>query len=149
MKPHQALLLLALILSQTETTRADRQGNLVGTYDKIHPYSPEINEQGITPGTRVPVFQTDFGRLGFMICYDSWFPDVAQLVSLEGADTATLDMNCSPSPAYNGGTMYSTPGDFANESKKNGESNSTKSTLLPAGSRTQPAALRKNDGATR
>ena len=63
----------------------DRQGGLVGTYDKIHPYSPEINEQGITPGTRVPVFRTDFGKVGFMICYDSWFTDVAELLSLKGA----------------------------------------------------------------
>ena len=64
----------------------DRQGRLLGTYDKHHPYSPEINDEGITPGTAVPVFRTDFGKVGVMICYDSWFPDVAQLLSLKGAE---------------------------------------------------------------
>jgi len=165
----------------------DRRGRLAGAYDKIHPYSPENNEQGVTPGTKVPVFETDFGTVGFMICYDSWFPDVCQLLALKGAEIilfpnaghqpevlyarsmdncvrivssawnlpcsihdtlgrnivkpdayrtspspnmktfkdivqaetpggrvrvliASLDFNCSPSPAYNGGTMMSAPG---------------------------------------
>jgi len=64
----------------------DREGHVVGKYDKIHPYSPELNEQGITPGHGVPVFRTDFGKVGFMICYDSWFTDVAELLSLKGAE---------------------------------------------------------------
>lgn len=64
----------------------DRQGKLLGTYDKHHPYSPELNDEGITPGTGVPVFRTDFGKVGVMICYDSWFPDVAELLSLKGAE---------------------------------------------------------------
>lgn len=64
----------------------DRQGRLAGTYDKVHPYSPEINEEGITPGERVPVFRTDFGKVGIMICYDSWFTDVAELLALRGAE---------------------------------------------------------------
>jgi hypothetical protein len=47
---------------------------LVGTCDKHHPYSPELNCDGISAGTEVPVFQTDFGKIGMMICYDvsSW-----------------------------------------------------------------------------
>jgi len=64
----------------------DRQGKLVGMYDKLHPYSPEINDQGITPGSAVPVFQTDFGKVGAIICYDSWFNDVIQLQALKGAE---------------------------------------------------------------
>lgn len=55
-------------------------------YDKIHPYSPEVNEQGITPGKSVLVLPTDFGKLGFITCYDSWFTDVAELVALKGAE---------------------------------------------------------------
>ncbi len=165
----------------------DRKGKLVGMYDKIHPYSPENNEQGITPGSSAPVFETDFGKVGIVICYDIWFPDVCQLLALKGAEIilfpnaghqpellyarsmdnclrivssawnlpysihdtlgrnilkpdayrtaaspnmktfkdivhaevpdshvkilmASLDFNCSPSPAYNGGTMMSAPG---------------------------------------
>ena len=63
-----------------------RHGEFIGMYDKIHPYSPEVNERGITPGAHVPVFTTDFGKIGFMICYDSWFTDVIELVALKGAE---------------------------------------------------------------
>jgi predicted amidohydrolase len=62
-----------------------RKGEFIGMYDKIHPYSPELNERGITPGSQVPVFTTDFGKIGIMICYDSWFTDVIQLLALKGA----------------------------------------------------------------
>jgi predicted amidohydrolase len=65
----------------------DRKGSLVGVYDKIHPYSPEVNEKGVTPGTKtVEVFKTDFGKAGIMICYDSWFTDVTELLALKGAE---------------------------------------------------------------
>jgi predicted amidohydrolase len=64
----------------------DRNGAVAGMYDKIHPYSPEVYPMGITPGNKVTVLNTDFGRVGFMTCYDSWFTDVAELVSLKGAE---------------------------------------------------------------
>jgi len=64
----------------------DRTGKLIGRYDKIHLYGPELSVGGVTPGDDVPVFQTDFGKVGFMTCYDSWFVDVAELVALRGAD---------------------------------------------------------------
>ena len=64
----------------------DRNGRFAGMYDKIHPYSPEVNEDGITPGDKTVVLQTDFGKIGFMTCYDSWFTDVAELVALRGAE---------------------------------------------------------------
>jgi len=64
----------------------DRQGVVAGRYDKNHPYSPEFLSGGITPGTEVPVFDADFGKVGMMICYDSWFTDVAELLGLKGAE---------------------------------------------------------------
>lgn len=64
----------------------DRNGRFAGMYDKIHPYSPEVNEDGVTPGNKTVVLNTDFGKIGFMTCYDSWFTDVAELVALKGAE---------------------------------------------------------------
>ena len=64
----------------------DRSGKLCGIYDKIHPYSPEVNQQGVTPGTRTDIFETDFGKVGMIICADSWFTDVTQLFALKGAE---------------------------------------------------------------
>lgn len=55
----------------------DRQGTLVGTYRKIHLYFPE-EVMGISPGDDLPIFSTDFGKVGIMTCYDSWFPETAQ-----------------------------------------------------------------------
>ena len=63
----------------------DREGKLIGTYDKVNLYDPELDE-GISPGESVPVFETDFGKVGIMICYDSWHPAVAKLLALKGAE---------------------------------------------------------------
>ena len=64
----------------------NRDGEVIGCYDKIHLYGPELNQLGVTPGEHAQVFQTDFGKVGFMTCYDSSFTDVAELVALKGAD---------------------------------------------------------------
>ena len=63
----------------------DRKGELVGIYDKVNLYDPELDE-GTSPGESVPVFKTDFGTLGIMTCYDSWHPAVAKLLALKGAE---------------------------------------------------------------
>lgn len=63
-----------------------RRGRLVGRYQKNHPYSPEVNDSGITPGVEAPVFATDFGTVGIIICYDGWFTDVTELLALKGAE---------------------------------------------------------------
>jgi beta-ureidopropionase len=48
----------------------DRQGQIVGRYDKIHPTEDEL-QRGTSPGTMdPPVFETDFGRIGIQICFD-------------------------------------------------------------------------------
>jgi len=64
----------------------DRQGALAGVYDKIHLYSPETTDQNVSPGTKTDIFKTDFGKIGMIICYDSWFTDITQLLALKGAE---------------------------------------------------------------
>lgn len=63
----------------------NREGKLLGIYDKVNPYDPEMDE-GISPGGSVPVFKADFGTIGIMTCYDSWHPAVAKLLALKGAE---------------------------------------------------------------
>ncbi len=63
----------------------DRQGKLVGKYRKVYLPREEL-EGGITPGDSYPVFETDFGRVGMMICYDVFFPDPARALAVQGAD---------------------------------------------------------------
>lgn len=57
-------------------------GEILGYYNKTH---IPIGEN-VTPGDRLPVFDTDFGRLGILICWDMQFPEAARELSLAGAD---------------------------------------------------------------
>jgi predicted amidohydrolase len=43
-------------------------------------------EAGLTPGFDYPVFRTDFGTVGMMICYDVFFSDPARALALKGAE---------------------------------------------------------------
>lgn len=48
-------------------------------------------------GTHSPVFATPLGRIGLMVCYDVFFPEIARLLTLQGAD---LLVAISGSPAF-------------------------------------------------
>jgi predicted amidohydrolase len=63
----------------------DRHGRLIGKQRKVHPYWPE-EPMGTSPGDSFDVFRTDFGTVGVMICYDSWWPESARLLALKGAE---------------------------------------------------------------
>jgi predicted amidohydrolase len=64
----------------------DREGRIVGKYRKTHLTIGESLVSGKTPGNEYPVFETDFGRVGYMICYDNHFPEVARALAIQGAD---------------------------------------------------------------
>ena len=63
----------------------DRQGKLVGKYRKICLPEAEV-DGGITPGEQYPVFDTDFGRVAMIICWDHAFPEVAREFTRRGAE---------------------------------------------------------------
>jgi predicted amidohydrolase len=63
----------------------DRQGRLAGKYRKVYLPREEI-EGGLTPGNDYPVFATDFGRVGMMICWDTQYADPARALALHGAE---------------------------------------------------------------
>lgn len=63
----------------------DREGNTVGKYHKTHLTVTEL-EMGMTPGTDYPVFDTDFGRIGILICWDHYFPATADILTNKGAE---------------------------------------------------------------
>jgi predicted amidohydrolase len=67
----------------------DRHGDLVGKYRKVYLPSAEI-EGGLTPGNDYPVFKTDFGTVGLMVCYDVMFPDPAHALARQGAEIVLL-----------------------------------------------------------
>jgi len=62
----------------------DRSGDIVGAYSKVHPVVSDgaftVLERGVTPGRDLPVFETDFGRIGMQICFDiNWDGGWAEL----------------------------------------------------------------------
>ena len=71
-------------------------GRLVGKYRKVILPRGEI-EGGIAPGSEYPVFETRFGKLGMMICYDGFFPEVARQLSNNGAEVIAWPVwGCNP-----------------------------------------------------
>lgn len=67
----------------------DRQGRLAGKYRKV--YLPrEEYEGGLAPGDDYPVFDTDFGRIGMMICWDVHYTDPARALALRGAELVLM-----------------------------------------------------------
>lgn len=61
------------------------EGRLAGKYRKVALPEGEV-DRGVAPGTEYPVFETKFGRLGIMICYDGFFPEVARELAKRGAE---------------------------------------------------------------
>src|SRR5262249_8489638 len=66
-----------------------RDGRLVGKYRKVCLPDEEI-DGGITPGKDYPVFATDFGRVGMMICWDVSYPEVARELAARGAEVILM-----------------------------------------------------------
>lgn len=57
----------------------------VGRYRKTHLWYRE--KLWFTPGDEgFPVFETPIGRIGLLICWDIWFPEVPRLLAQQGAD---------------------------------------------------------------
>jgi predicted amidohydrolase len=63
----------------------DRQGKIQAVYEKVQLPDSEA-EQGAVPGNSLPVFTTDFGKIGILICWDSAFPEVSRILALNGAE---------------------------------------------------------------
>jgi predicted amidohydrolase len=61
-----------------------REGEIIGTYHKVQ--LPDVERWMVTPGDSFAVFETDFGVVGMMICYDINFPEPARCLALNGAE---------------------------------------------------------------
>src|SRR5258708_7954172 len=67
----------------------DADGSLLGRYRKMHiPDDPLFYEKFyFTPGdTGFRAWQTKFGKIGVLICWDQWYPEAARLTALQGAE---------------------------------------------------------------
>lgn len=68
------------------------KGQIVGRYRKVH--LPQYELWQVSAGDGFPVFQTDLGRVGMLICYDQVWPEATIACAMNGAQ-----LICIPSAA--------------------------------------------------
>ncbi len=87
----------------------DRKGELVAKHRKIHLFDIDVEDgqyfkesDTLTPGDEITVFDTDFGRVGLMICYDIRFVEVARVMAMKGVDIILVPgaFNMTTGPAH-------------------------------------------------
>ncbi len=100
-KQHQLYLVVGLLerdrhLVYNVAVLIGPDGEVVGKYRKVTLPRGEI-EGGIAPGDTYPVFETRFGKVGMMVCYDGFFPEVARELSKGGAEIIAWPVwGCNP-----------------------------------------------------
>ena len=71
-------------------------GKLAGKYRKVCLPRGEV-DGGISAGKDFPVFDTALGKIGLMVCYDGFFPEVARELSNRGAEVIAWPVwGCNP-----------------------------------------------------
>ena len=74
-------------------------GKVAGKYRKVCLPDGEY-DKGMSPGHDYPVFETSLGKIGMMICYDGFFPEVARELSNRGAEIIAWPVwGCNPEQA--------------------------------------------------
>ena len=74
-------------------------GKVAGKYRKVCLPDGEY-DKGMSPGSDYPVFDTRLGKIGMMICYDGFFPEVARELSNRGAEIIAWPVwGCNPEQA--------------------------------------------------
>lgn len=71
------------------TVFLSREGELIHAYRKTHLYDAfsYIESDFIAPGDNpYQVVETEFGKIGLMVCYEVRFPEIARQFALQGAD---------------------------------------------------------------
>ena len=71
-KPHNSVVMI------------DRDGSIPGLSHKTHMFGGE--EKMFAPGAEHKAFDTSFGRMGILVCFDGEFPETARSLALDGAE---------------------------------------------------------------
>lgn len=69
----------------------DDKGTVSGVYRKCQLFDTEKN--WFSFGHDYPVFDTRFGKIGIMICFDAIYPEIARIMALRGADLLVVSTN--------------------------------------------------------
>ncbi len=63
-----------------------KRDGTIERYEKLHVTPDEAKVWGMQGGTELKVYDTDCGKIGILICYDSEFPELSRLLADEGMD---------------------------------------------------------------
>lgn len=63
-----------------------KRDGTVERYEKLHVTPDEAKVWGLQGGSELKVFDTDCGKVGVLICYDSEFPELSRLLADQGMD---------------------------------------------------------------
>lgn len=94
-KKHDVVIVASLFERRTSgiyhnsTAVIDADGKYIGKYRKTHiPDDPGFHEKYyFTPGDEnYQVFNTMYGKIGVLTCWDQWFPEAARIMALKGAE---------------------------------------------------------------
>jgi len=73
----------------------EAQKGLIATYRKVHLAVGE-RWRGVSPGDRFPVWDTSYGRVGMLICYDNVHAEGHRILSQKGAEVIFLPIMGDP-----------------------------------------------------
>ncbi|HZS90783.1 MAG TPA: carbon-nitrogen family hydrolase [Chloroflexota bacterium] len=68
----------------------DAAGEILGRYEKIHPFTPMDEHLYVAPGDDVVSCDTPWGRIGLAVCYDLRFPELFRRLTDAGAELIIL-----------------------------------------------------------
>lgn len=85
----------------------DREGRQIARHRKTHLFDVDVEggqhfkeSDTFTPGSDITVFDTEFGKMGLCVCFDMRFPELARILSMEGAKAvfvpAAFNMTTGP-----------------------------------------------------
>ncbi len=63
-----------------------RRDGSMERYEKLHVTPDEAKVWGMVGGNKIKAFDTDCGKIGILICYDSEFPELSRILADEGMD---------------------------------------------------------------
>ncbi|MDX1350388.1 MAG: carbon-nitrogen hydrolase family protein [Putridiphycobacter sp.] len=63
-----------------------KRDGAVERYEKLHVTPDEAKVWGMQGGSELKTFDTDCGKIGILICYDSEFPELSRILADEGMD---------------------------------------------------------------
>jgi predicted amidohydrolase/GNAT superfamily N-acetyltransferase len=78
-----------------------KRDGTIERYEKLHVTPDEAKVWGLQGGNQLKVFDTDCGKIGVLICYDSEFPELSRLLADQGMDILFVPFLTDTQNGYN------------------------------------------------